>query len=65
MNLKVKDKMNQESEKTLEARLQKEIKKRDLFDEIAGDILRHAEYDGVLESVNKMMMIYLFSGKQK
>lgn len=28
MNLKVKDQMNQESEKTLEARLQKEIRKR-------------------------------------
>ena len=36
-----------------------EIISRGLFDEIAGDILGHAEHDGVLEPVKKMMMLHL------
>lgn len=39
-----------------------EIQSRGLFDEIAGDILRHAEHDGVLESVKKLMMLHLQEG---
>ncbi|MCR5674549.1 MAG: glycosyltransferase [Lachnospiraceae bacterium] len=36
-----------------------DIKRLGMFDQIAGDILRHAEKDGVLESVKKMMMLQL------
>ena len=42
-----------------------EIQRRGLFDEIAGDILRHAEHDGVLDSVKKLMMIHLREGNLK
>jgi glycosyltransferase involved in cell wall biosynthesis len=41
-----------------------EIRTRGLFDEIAGDILRHAEHDGVLDSVKKMMMLHLMTAEQ-